>query len=234
MFQRSYSSVDIIVICINTFFIVLGVLVSLSGIYSLAVGSVVRYLSPSPIGLALIFIGLFMMFTFFVGCVGTLSKNNCLMIIYMIILTLVIVFFVILSFISISELGRSHQILEESWNKMDNNTREKIEMTYACCGFYAPDDTEMCRDMVKENPATVGCFHPLVLLLIYSHQMAVLDFYLFHVVIGGIAISVIISIGYILSIVLICRDKCSEKEEETLYQEVVQYTAPDTETQEPE
>ncbi|XP_072181301.1 leukocyte surface antigen CD53-like [Diadema setosum] len=142
--------------------------------------------------------GAFLFLLGFIGCCGAVNHNGCLLKTYVFIL---IVF--VLAEIGIGVyigLGFGVSQLETIWDKLDKTSRDVIQETFKCCGFYNRTNSYSAPKDVPQSCSEIeiGCFTKI--------QTAInsLDIILLCV---GAAIALLELLGILMSGYLACHSK---------------------------
>jgi len=121
--------------------------------YLLAGGHVPHIDIVKTVSIGLLVVGGVVLFVSFFGCCGAIRLNRGLLGIYFFFVLLLVLAVGALGVVSFSNFFKVDTVLEDAWEKFDNQTKTWIYKNFDCCGFVKPDNSTACKNI----PHVEGC-----------------------------------------------------------------------------
>jgi len=137
--RKPYSCLKITLLVLNTVFLALGIILFASGAYAYSNLSSLSKLTSVGIPIGLVVIGIFIFLLSFFGCCAVAVENRIMILIYIFILLLLLVCQIAIGGAAYSQAHSFDKTLSYNWNTLALADKQQIEVTYACCGYLAPE-----------------------------------------------------------------------------------------------
>jgi len=161
MKEGCYAVSKLLTLVLNVVFLIIGVYLIIIGIFSRTYGDLSHYISTPTISYSTIAIGGVIFIISFLGFCGSYKESIFCLILYTVVLMLIVGALVFVSYEATYEYKHVRQLVKKAWDEMDPKEKRDIEEQFICCGFYRPDKSQFCEEMVEKHPNITGCFKKL-------------------------------------------------------------------------